>query len=164
MDVGIGGHLLLLGSFRSYGPLRRSRSRSVGAIWTPQGVLPCPAEGCKRDQINEWFANHDSIGLSIIVQSSMMQPLTRRSVAAWVNDPGWDKEDLSEKYADHQSDVIRELARAEGAIIETHLRQRGAIPPWNRIGGNREGAEVVAGQGDNILEARDTARCRARPP
>ena len=116
------------------------------------GLLPCPAEGCKREQIDEWFSSHDSIGLSIIVQSSMMQPLTRRSVAAWVDDPGWGKEDLSEEYADHQSDVIRDLACAEGAIIETHLRQRGAIPPWNRIGGSREGQELVAGQGDNIIE------------
>lgn len=116
------------------------------------GLLPCPVDGCERDQIDEWFSSHDSIGLSIVVQSSMVQPLTRRSVAALVNDPGWDKEDLSEEYADHQSEVIRELACAEGAIIETHLRQHGAIPLWNRIGGSREGREVVAGQGDNILE------------
>jgi hypothetical protein len=116
------------------------------------GLLPCSAEGCKREQINEWFSSHDAIGLSIIVQSSMMQPLTRRSVAAWVNDPGWDAGDVSEEYEDHQSDVIRELARAEGAIIETHLRQRGAIPLWNSIGGRLEGSERVAGQGDDIIE------------
>ena len=36
------------------------------------GLLPCPAGGCKREQIDEWFSSHDSIGLSIIVADLLL--------------------------------------------------------------------------------------------
>lgn len=116
------------------------------------GLLGCPIQGCKRQQLDEWFSTHPSLGLSMVVQSSMMQPLTRRSVAAWVKDPGWDHDDLSEEYSDYQSEIIEELALAEGAIIETHRLQRGEVPPWNKIGGSIQGRSRVAGQGDDIVE------------
>ena len=115
------------------------------------GLLSAPVGASKKEAIADWFTTHDRLGYSIIVQSSLDQPLTRRSIATYVGTGNWTADDLSAEYADQHSEIIEELRHIEGALIQTHVVQHGGLPPWNKVGGSVAGAGTVGVAGDDML-------------
>jgi hypothetical protein len=129
------------------------------------GLKSCRAKGCKREQINAWFTDNQTIGYSVILQSANMQPV----VARLAKDLG-----LSGPEADEiQPGELRYL---EGRFIEAHRRRFGSRPTWNSVGGSRFGQEQVAhlepdalfdiltGRVDSLLVARPSIRGLAASP
>lgn len=115
------------------------------------GLRSAPVGASKKEAIADWFTTHDRLGYSIIVQSSIDQPLTRRSIANHVATGDWTADDLSAEYADQHSEIIEHLRHTEGALIQTHVVQHQALPPWNKVGGSVAGAATVGIAGDDML-------------
>ena len=128
--------------------------------------MSCPSTGCKREKIDAWFAEHPALGLTVLLQSSFVQPMCHRrakmfglDLKAAKGDPMVDLDPLPGEVAD-----------LEGRLIEQHLRTHGERPPWNEMGGSVAGAAqvaglepddlfaVLAGVKDNPLVARLTIR------
>lgn len=129
------------------------------------GLKSCRASGCKREQINAWFKNHETIGYSVILQSDNMQPVVGRLA-----------KDLG--LAGPEADEVQpgELRYLEGRFIEAHRRRFGTRPPWNSVGGSRFGQAQVAdlepdalfdilpGRIDSLFVARPSIRDLAASP
>lgn len=123
------------------------------------GLKSCRATCCKREQINTWFTNHQTIGFSVILQSANMQPV----VARLARDLG-----LMGPEADELQPG--ELRYLEGRFIEAHRRHFGTRPVWNAVGGSRFGQaqvahlqtdalfDILTGRIDSLLVARPSIR------
>lgn len=99
-----------------------------------------PSTGNKGAQINDWFARHERIGFSIVIQEGL----------------------ADESYEPYS-------ANAEGQLIEGYRALHGRLPLWNKIGGSRHGARYAAthtatwfdfmtGRADGLVVARRTLR------
>lgn len=111
-------------------PLYIGLARDLAERFRQHNALQsCPADGCKRHQLNQWLASHSTVGLSIMVQSPMTQPNTHRSSALAVNP---------------NSGAV-DLFAAEGVLLEMHRQHFGTLPAWNSIGGsfNPKGAVKI---------------------
>jgi hypothetical protein len=113
------------------------------------GLVGCPASGCKLSRIEAWFEEHETLGYSVALQSSNIQPIGHRlarrlglDVAGAKVDPLVDLDPLP-----------GELADFEGRLIEHHRLTFGERPPWNDKGGSAVGAAQVAGLGPDDLFA-----------
>lgn len=99
-----------------------------------------PNKGNKGAQINAWFHTHDRLGFSIVIQEGLA-------------DDGYG----------------RYSANAEGQLLEGYRVLHGRFPPWNGIGGSRNGAtfagantaawfDAMTGRTDSLFIARRTIR------
>ena len=98
------------------------------------GLLPIDDGACKYQQIQQYFATHKKFGYSVLVQSSLSQPIVHRN------------ENLYRKFLDAPkgmpipdyagSEGIENIKQAEGQLIESYRQVVGDIPPWNKIGGD----------------------------
>ena len=104
------------------------------------GLKGTPGKGNKAKEVDTWFATHERLGYSIIVQSDVA-------------------DDATEGYT----------KRAEGQLIKGHEKAFGKIPPWNNMGGSVDGAakagdltgawfDFLTGRHDSLLVARRTIR------
>jgi hypothetical protein len=129
------------------------------------GLKSCRASGCKREQVNAWFKNHETIGYSVILQSANMQPVVGR-LAQHLGLAGPEADELQPG----------ELRYLEGRFIEAHRRRFGTRPPWNSVGGSRFGQaqvaerepeallDILTGRVDSLLVARPSLRDLAASP
>lgn len=94
------------------------------------GFIPCPPEGCKSERINEYFADNNLLGYSMVVQNPLAQAKSHRAVRRFRGDP-FATADLAELGA-HGLDSSKEV---EGRLIAAYRRVHGRFPPWNAISG-----------------------------
>ena len=111
------------------------------------GLAGSSAKGNKRRNIDDWFEEHSELGFSIIIQSAAVV--------------------LLEGFGfDTPTEIV---AIAEGQLLEAHHQSFGFRPPWNVIGGSRNGATwagplsagyflLLTGRADCLLVARRTVR------
>ncbi len=114
------------------------------------GLLTTTEEGCKFQQIQEYFETHEKLGYTIFVQSPLSQPLVHRN------------KDLYEKLAkEHNSPIqnymneqgINDIKRVEGILIEAYRRSNGHFPLWNKVGGSIAGQNRVMENNINIVKS-----------
>ena len=114
------------------------------------GMLTMQEEGCKYQQIQEYFSSHSKLGYTIFVQSPLSQPLVHRNKY------------LYEKMAkEHNSSIqdyindqgICDIKRVEGILIEAYRKDNGHFPPWNKVGGSIIGQQRVMKNNINIVKS-----------
>ncbi|WP_197518314.1 GIY-YIG nuclease family protein [Mycobacterium sp. E3198] len=99
-----------------------------------------PGKGNKGREVNEWFENHQRLGFSVVLQEAIA-------------------DEEYEPYA----------RNAEGQLLEGFLQYHHKLPPWNSMGGSRQGAsfvrrnsvwwvEAMTGSKDSPVVARRTIR------
>ncbi|SHH97864.1 hypothetical protein SAMN02745196_02162 [Clostridium collagenovorans DSM 3089] len=133
------------------------------------GLLPIDDGACKYQQIQQYFADHKRLGYSVLVQSSLSQPIVHRN------------ENLYRKFLDAPKGMpipdyagregIENIKLAEGQLIESYRQVVGDIPPWNKIGGNIDSRTFASfnnyqlvveafskGTHENFLMSRSTLR------
>ena len=98
------------------------------------GLKPCNEEGCKFQQVQEWFKLHEELGFSILVQSMLSQPRTSRN--SEVYEPS-----LFLKMHPELFDPLGAIRMTEGLLIGSEKVENNRLPPWNKIGGSRVGAQ-----------------------
>jgi hypothetical protein len=130
------------------------------------GLGSSAERGTKLANVNAWFDEHDTLGYSVLLQTSNTQPISSRNAAL--------KSELRGLVFDNVFDPDGdELAVLEGRLIEQHRLSRGSRPPWNSIGGSKMGArraqrnrwsndptifDVLTGTVDSWLTSRKTIR------
>ena len=114
------------------------------------GLLPIAGGSCKYEQIRHYFSEHEKLGYTIFVQSSLSQPLVHRNKATY------------EKFARQQNSPVEDLLseqgkddikRVEGILIEAYRKNYGAFPPWNKVGGSVQGQRKVLERNINIVRS-----------
>jgi hypothetical protein len=128
------------------------------------GLRACPAKGCKREQIEEYFANEsDLLGYTVLTLSSLSQPSTFRQ-RHWLGLEDRELIELNEALSDRVLDEIRAL---EGRLIALSANQLGKPLRWNVSHGRLPRIEPSAEEGtlaiavglfDCLLQGRKTIR------
>lgn len=114
------------------------------------GLLTMQEQGCKHQQIQEYFDSHIKLGYTIFVQSPLSQPLVHRNkdlyekMAKEFNSP-------IQNYTNEQG--INDIKRVEGILIEAYRRYNGQFPPWNKVGGSIAGQNRVMEKNINIVKS-----------
>lgn len=133
------------------------------------GLRSCPAAGCKRKQIERYFAEHDELGYTVLALSSLSQPNTARQREAL----DLKDRELIELNEALSAEVVDETRALEGKLIADVKLRFGEIPPWNTAPGRlprkpadlRDGTLGIAvGAADLLLQARKTIRELASNP
>jgi hypothetical protein len=101
-------------------------------------LLRASPQTCKSKQIKEYFQTHEKLGFTIMLQSNLSQPLTRKFKKQYWN--FWQKADADYK-SNFGVDGIKNIRLMEGATIETVKNHSGSLPPWNRMNGSEEGRD-----------------------
>jgi len=134
------------------------------------GLRSCPAAGCQRANIENYFAEDcDWLGYSVFLLSSLSQPSTRRQRRALgLTDP-----ELVELNEAMSADVLDEMRGLEGRMIALYAALCGEPIPWNISPGRRpqiapdhDDATLLLAVGafDCLLHARRTIRQLANDP
>lgn len=129
-------------------------------------LVTMSADGCKREQVKEWFGKRKSLGYAAFVQSCYDQVAVSRQAGT-----------MSAEYYDEESDAfwgydesgLEDIKANEGALIAAYSGYHGRLPLWNKIGGARHARqrapqrlygqlELAAGAVDSLLLARRTIR------
>lgn len=124
--------------------------------------------GSKNDDLTRHLSNHDKVGYTIFVQSTVSQPVVsrtrlNRSIAL----SAYDGDDSV--FVDQEQHQIVDIAALEGKLLAAHDDSLGAKPPWNRIGGNQSSRnqptsftrgtlDVISGVASSLLVARESLR------
>jgi hypothetical protein len=134
------------------------------------GLRACPARGCKREQIERYFANEgESLGYTVLTLSSLSQPSTHRQRKSL----GLTDRDLIELNEALSGEVLDEVRALEGRMIALHERQFGRPIRWNvspgrlpRASPSSEDGTLATAVGifDCLLQARRTIRQLADDP
>lgn len=104
-------------------------------------LASCPSNCCKWNRILEYFGDREKLGYSILVQSRFDQAIS----SGWESVNASQLESLTEEfgYLDTEeakrvinSPIVRELRRAEGALLALYQQDYGHLPAWNRIAGS----------------------------
>ena len=134
------------------------------------GLRSCPASGCKREQIAQYFAEEcEWLGYTVMALSSLSQPSTRRQrEALGLKDP-----ELIELNEALSGEVLDEIRALEGRMIALYAEQFGKPLRWNDSPGrlprvspdSHDGTLATAvGVFDCLLQARRTIRRLADDP
>lgn len=93
---------------------------------------------CKKIQIENYFKSNEKLGFSIIVQSTISQPLTSKQ-----KDKFKDFNNLFTPIENYIGNEGKEAIKfQEGLLIETFRKVNGKLPKWNRMNGAIEGQEA----------------------
>lgn len=124
----------------------------------------CPASGCKREQIKEYFKNDcDRLGYSVLALSSLSQPSTHRQRKTL----GLTEPELIQLNEALSEDAIDEIRALEGRMIALYARQFGKPLSWNvspgrlpRVSPDTQDGTLATAVGcfDCLLQARKTIR------
>jgi hypothetical protein len=128
------------------------------------GQRSCPAAGCKREQIDRYFATeHDELGYTVFAMSHLSQVSTSRK-RTQLDLIDRESIELDEAFSEDALDEIRAL---EGRLIAYNRIRFGHIPPWNTAPGRIPAGTPDADDGtmatavgafDILLQARKTIR------
>lgn len=105
------------------------------------GLLPIANNACKYEQIQEYFQTHERLGYTILVQSTLSQPIVHRNEKMYRDFLNVPKGISVENYAGEEG--LENIRRAEGQLIEAYKMVVGDIPPWNKIGGDIQGRKAA---------------------
>ena len=115
------------------------------------GLVP-HSGGNKKDEIDAYFAQRETLGFTVLLQS--------KAVAIW--------ERLAEFDPTLGSTAQAIIAFGEGQLIEMHRLVHGHRPPWNKVGGSKDGKqwatappallEILAARRSSLFVARKTLR------
>ena len=105
------------------------------------GLLPIEHNACKYEQIQEYFEKHEKLGYSILVQSTLSQPIVHRNEKMYREFLSKPKGIPIENYAGEEG--LENIRRVEGQLIEAYRMVVGDIPPWNKIGGDIRGRKAA---------------------
>jgi hypothetical protein len=98
------------------------------------GLLPIDDNASKYQQIQEYFKTHEKLGYSILVQSSLNQPIVHRNAEVYRKFLDAPKGTPIPNYAGEEG--LEYIRVAEGQLIESYKISAGDLPPWNKIGGD----------------------------
>ncbi|CAL2101674.1 conserved protein of unknown function [Tenacibaculum sp. 190130A14a] len=113
---------------------------------------------CKYEQIEEYFKDNEKLGFSIIVQSSLSQPVTSKLKKEY--------KEFTKQFSPIESYIgnegLESIKHQEGVLIEVFKRKNGNIPQWNKMNGsisgqdsvkpiNYDAIKVISNRKDNIL-------------
>jgi hypothetical protein len=134
------------------------------------GLRGCPAPGCKRDEITEYFVEEcDWLGYTVIALSSLSQPSTRRQRDSL----GLEDPELIELNEALSAEALDEIRALEGRMIALYAQQFGKPLRWNaspgrlpRVSPSAEDGTLATAVGalDCLLQARKTIRRLAEDP
>lgn len=110
------------------------------------GISECNPKSCKIDKINNYFNSKEYIGFSVILQSSLSQPVNQRQVRKYAN---FSKSELINIFGVEGADEIR---YTEGVLIEGFKNKYGRLPQWNEIGGSKQAQKIAKGKNVKMLE------------
>jgi hypothetical protein len=134
------------------------------------GLRSCPPEGCKRREIEAYFAEgHEKLGYTALAMSSLSQVRTARHREV-LGPMRRDLIELSETISEEAMDEIRAL---EGRLLAYSRVRFGNLPRWNTDPGRiprvepapEDGSMAIAiGALDVLLQARLAIRQLANDP
>jgi hypothetical protein len=117
------------------------------------GIAPVRPGSSKQPAIEAWFSEHPMLGYSAFVQS----PLHQAHVARFKKEFDAVLVDWTEEF-DYDSEARRAIALLEGQLIESAVLERSALPPWNKIGGSKDGkARASGGSGSALIRLMEGA-------
>ena len=99
------------------------------------GLIAAPESGCKKEEINAYFQNNQTLGYSVLVQSPMDQPLSARALAAF----GSRADSIHLVHGDSQEAGRDTIKLIEGRLLAGIQDLEGALPPWNKVRGSLRG-------------------------
>jgi hypothetical protein len=103
-------------------------------------LIKCSPKSCKHKDISEYFVVKGKLGFTLMLQSSFVQPLTRKYIKRRkirFDDPNADFSNILEDRA------LKEIRLMESLNIESVKQRTGFIPKWNTIGGGVEGRKNI---------------------
>jgi len=103
------------------------------------GLVECDPTCCKSEQIQEYFKSHDKIGITLMLQSTMEQPMNAEDREALLTE--FDEDFV--KDVEDAVDGTKNIAFAEGMLIGLHDMLGDALPPWNKMHGSKEGRKSL---------------------
>ncbi|HEV2886182.1 MAG TPA: hypothetical protein VGX49_04665 [Jatrophihabitans sp.] len=130
------------------------------------GLVRMAETGCKKQQIDAWFREHEELGYAMFVQSSLDQVSVHRQ-AGTPSAAYYDEE--SSTFWDYPREGLDNIKGTEGILISSYVQRHDRLPPWNKIKGARHDPslatpggyallETAAGVTDSLLVARKTIR------
>ena len=96
------------------------------------GIIKSPQNTCKHAEIIDWFKNHDKLGYSVLVQSSLSQASCKRFNIRF----DLTKEEMERQYGELIKAGYESIVSTEGLLIEAHQKAKGKKPRWNKVGGS----------------------------
>lgn len=96
------------------------------------GLSKTSEKNCKKKEIDEYFKKKDKLGFSIMLQSSLSQPITSSNKSKF-------KKSLmnNQEYVNDISQYAKShISTLEGVNIETFNKKFGYLPKWNKIRGS----------------------------
>jgi len=109
--------------------------------------------GSKSKEIRRYFESHEKLGYSIILQSALSQPITRKLKDGF---PGFFSQPASAHY-DVGEDGRNSIRRMEGILIESYRSLFGRFPAWNKVGGSAEGQRSASPKNYPLLKILNTS-------
>ena len=101
------------------------------------GLLHTSQASCKYEYIKEYFINHEKMGYTIFVQSSLSQPKVYKNQNFFRKSLDIPKGMPIKGYGGEEGrDSIKTV---EGQLIEAHRLAVGNIPSWNKMSGSSDG-------------------------
>lgn len=136
------------------------------------GLVSMPAAGCKRQQVDEWFATNEVLGYAMFVQS----PIDQVSVSRQAGTPTAEFYDEERNaFWGYGTEGLENVRMTEGILLSSYANEHGRLPSWNRIRGGAHAPEfatpggyavlrLAAGAIDSLLLARKSIRHLAEDP
>lgn len=128
------------------------------------GLRACPASGCKREQISDYFDNeHEELGYTVLAMSHLSQVSTSRQRKVL----DLQRRDLIELNEEFSEEAIDEIRALEGRLLAYNRVRFGHLPRWNTSPGRIPKDDPAADDGtmatavgalDILLQARKTIR------
>jgi hypothetical protein len=128
------------------------------------GFRGCPASGCKRKEIDTYFASgKELLGLTVLPLSRLSQPSTAR----WDRVLSLEDRELLDLHEALSAEALDEIRSLEGKLIAGHKVRHGDVPPWNKHPGRlpqkipsaTDGTlSTATGKLDCLLQSRRTIR------
>ena len=109
------------------------------------GISKCNPKSCKLQKINDYFSSNEYIGFSIILQSSLSQPVTQRQIKKHSN---FSKSELIGILGKNGANEIK---YTEGILIEGFNTKYNRNPKWNVIGGSTQAQSIAKGKNVEML-------------
>lgn len=111
------------------------------------GIVRTRPGSSKKQNIRAWFEVHEILGYSAFVQSPLHQAHVARFKSEFKDTT---VVDWTENF-EYDRDSRNAITLLEGQLIQTSVTDRGILPPWNRIGGSRDGQMLAEGGSGTAL-------------
>lgn len=127
-------------------------------------------KGNKWQQVQDWFGDHEFLGIALLPQSPLAQTNTHRERKAIMGTAGPGPVVDNPNYGKESMQLL------EGQLIEAHRLEFGGRPAWNNMGASIRGQALaptgtargllplIDGRDDSLLCARHPIRCLSNVP